>query len=188
MNNLYIELIITFVILVIFSAYRRVISGKKNGAFYAKGNRNIKDKKIKSWINNLHRLETPAWYAQFIPVFFVTLNFLRIYIFSLELEFHYDILNLIEQFTLTLIATMSISGLGYKNYQKYINIGAGVVDDDPIKTELIFKYPTLVKGKIVYKEYFFYYNKFWEKWGDNTITLMSFISLVLSFIYVIFFI
>lgn len=44
-------------------AYSRYLSGAQNAAFYAKGSGNVRPY-IRRWVENLHRLETPQWYAQ----------------------------------------------------------------------------------------------------------------------------
>lgn len=106
----------------ILSAYRRVLSGKKNGCFYAKGNKPISPE-LEYCVNNLHFVETPAWYFQFGSLFFTFLLGFRI------LNTHNVWWIIAIQIVMALIASLSCSGLASKRYQHYINVGSNLPED-----------------------------------------------------------
>jgi len=113
-----IEIIIYILISVFLSSVRRVISGMKNGCFYAKGNHNYNPKLLK-YINNLHYLETPAWYTQFGSLFFAIFALFRIS--NPELS----ILALSIQFSAAMLITTGSSGIASYHFQGWINYGEG---------------------------------------------------------------
>lgn len=98
----------------ILASGRRMISGAKNAAFYARVRKqeDVPDY-ILRWIRNLHRLESPAWYFQFGSVF----CFLAA--FALQ---EYDYL---EAAGIALLGTMSASSFSSVFYQGFINNSVG---------------------------------------------------------------
>jgi len=111
------EIIFYLSIAFILSAWRRVISGMKNGCFYAKGN-TYPVFKLYKYIQNLHFLETPAWYTQFGAVFFFVFAIMRL--MNPENDMPY-----IREFISSFLITMGTSGMASYHYQGYINIGSG---------------------------------------------------------------
>lgn len=102
------EIVFIFIGAVLMS-YRRVLSGLKNGAFYGK-TRAIMHRKVLRAIENLHTVETPAWYAQFGGMF--------CFLFAMDISW-------IGALSAILI-TMGSSAMANYHYQGYINIGSGL--------------------------------------------------------------
>jgi|SRR5690606_6865981 len=91
-------------------AARRVLSGLKNGAFYAKGRSLILNRALDKAVSNLHTVETPAWYAQFGGMFCFLLATDISWIGALS----------------AILITMGSSALAGYHYQGFINIGSGL--------------------------------------------------------------
>lgn len=112
------EIVIYIFIAGFLSALRRVISGAKNGCFYAKGNLPY-PKILEKYIGNIHFLETPAWYSHFGFQFLLCLCIYRI--FHLEQGLSGYIVSFIGAY-LTAMGSSSIAGTFY---QGYINVASG---------------------------------------------------------------
>lgn len=107
-------------------AWRRALSGAKNAAFYGTTTKiNVIPGYIFRWINNLHRLESPAWYAQFGAMFFFVLAF------SLKCESPVDAtataraLFFLKHAGIAMLATMSASSIASPFFQGFINQSTG---------------------------------------------------------------
>ena len=114
------ETIIYLIVILSLTALRRVYSARKNGAFYAKKNPNCTDEKIKSWLNNIHLLESPAWYIQFTTLFITCLSIFRLSNY-----------NLIDSCLISFLITMLTSYSVEYNFQKWINLGSGLPAINP---------------------------------------------------------
>lgn len=110
-----VELTIYLILATLLSAIRRVISGMKNGAFYGKTGPH--SPKLDKYINNLHFLETPAWYVQFGAVFFYTFALFRVVNYSIEWQ------DILLQFTAAMLVTMGTSAAASYHFQGWINYG-----------------------------------------------------------------
>lgn len=145
------EIIIYLLIAALLSALRRVISGAKNGCFYAKGNTPY-PKLLEKWIKNIHYLESPAWYTQFGSQFFLSLALYR--------TFYYgnDVWSYLLPILGALMTSMGTSAIAGVFYQGYINVSDGkkfVDDTENPKSEFAFgpihfwwKRPWYGKGRI----------------------------------------
>lgn len=89
-------------------AARRVLSGLKNGAFYAKGRSLILNRALDKAVSNMHTVETPAWYAQFGGMF--------CFLFAMDLSWAGALS--------AMLITMGSSALAGYHYQGFINIGS----------------------------------------------------------------
>lgn len=119
-----IEISIYVFIALILSGIRRVISGMKNGCFYAKGN-NYPVPKLEKYIKNLHFLETPAWYVQFGSVFLFYFALLRG--INHTIEFYPLMIQILSAY----LVTMGSSALASYHFQGYINLGSNLPWVDP---------------------------------------------------------
>lgn len=118
----------------LLSAARRVISGAKNGAFYAKGKVPLPNG-VAKYVYNLHYLETPAWYAQFISQFLLCLAIYRL--FDIDTTLH----TYLWSCTAAYLTTMGCSSMAGMFYQGYINLGSGkefIDEDENPKSEFAF--------------------------------------------------
>jgi len=113
-----VEVSIYLFIGLILMSIRRVISGMKNGAFYGKHNK-VHNPKLDKYINNLHYLETPAWYAQFGALFFLVFAIFRLVSGDVELFLMF------KQFSAAMLVTMGCSALASYHFQGWINYGEG---------------------------------------------------------------
>lgn len=111
----------------LLNSARRIISGAKNAALYAKG-KYVGDIPgyIFRWIQNLHRLESPAWYAQFGAVF------LFLVAYQVKGEWSYpnvwsasDTWYLLEVVGIALLGAQSASALAGPLFQGPINQASG---------------------------------------------------------------
>jgi len=112
------EILIYVFVACMLSALRRVISGAKNGSFYAK-NSNPKPKLLEKYINNLHFLETPAWYSHFIFQFFLCMSIYRLFHLGEGLQ-GYCI-----AFIGAYLTSQGTSALAGTFYQGFINVASG---------------------------------------------------------------
>ena len=129
-----VEITIYCLIALFLSSVRRVISGMKNGCFYAKGNKWETPKLIK-YIKNLHFLETPAWYSQFGSVYLFYFALLRCVNYNTN---PYEIL---IQLIASLLVTMGASAMASYHFQGYINHGSNlpwVDENENPKSEFAF--------------------------------------------------
>ncbi len=110
------EIIFYLLIALLLSSIRRVISGMKNGCFYAKGNA-YEVPKLKKYMDNLHYLETPAWYTQFGAVYFFTFAIMRL--FNVDNDIPY-----LREAIASILITMGCSGMASYHFQGYINLGS----------------------------------------------------------------
>lgn len=99
---------------VLLMAYRRILSGLKNGAFYGK-NRGGNNKHVNRAIGNMHTVETPAWYAQFGAMFCLLL--------AIDLSWGGGIS--------AILITMGSSAMAGYHYQGFINSGSGLPFENP---------------------------------------------------------
>lgn len=99
---------------VLLGSFRRVISGIKNGAFYAKGHKEIHPR-ILRYVQNLHFAETPAWYTQYGSMCLGLLAVSRLMGHGLLLSLG-----------IALLLTMSSSAIASPFYQGFINLGTGL--------------------------------------------------------------
>ncbi len=110
------EIISYVIIALLLSSMRRVISGMKNGCFYAKGN-SYDVPRLKKYIDNLHYIETPAWYTQFGSVFFFVFAIIRLMNHETDLSYFSELLS-------GLLITIGSSAIASYHYQGYINLGS----------------------------------------------------------------
>ena len=115
------EIIIYLVIAGLLSALRRVISGAKNGTFYGK-NAHPPPPLLVKYINNIHFLETPAWYSHFMFQGFLCLAIYRL--FDYEYGTH-GITSYAITFLAACLTSMGSSSIAGPFYQGYINVGSG---------------------------------------------------------------
>lgn len=138
----------------ILSAIRRIISGAKNGCFYGK-NLEPKPKLLERYINNIHFLETPAWYSQFG---FQTLLCLCIY-----RTFHIDqgVLGYFISVSSALMTAMGSSAMAGVFFQGFINVGSGQPFVDTAKKSDISESEFALLGTSIW----------WKRWwyGKNRI-------------------
>jgi len=114
-----IEIIIYLVLSLLLSSLRRIISGMKNGCFYAKGNK-YPTPLLDKYIKNIHFLESPAWYVQFGSLFFSTLAIFR------ALNYTTNIFDILMQVGASLLVVMGSSGMAGYHFQGYINHGSNL--------------------------------------------------------------
>lgn len=112
------EISIYILIAGLLSALRRVISGAKNGCFYAKGNLPY-PKILEKYIGNIHFLESPAWYSHFGFQFLLCLCIYRLSHLG-EGAMGYFISALAAYLT-----SMGSSSIAGTFYQGYINVATG---------------------------------------------------------------
>ena len=117
-----IEITIYLFVACVLNAYRRVLSGKKNGCFYGK-NVNPPAPELEKSIKNLHYIETPAWYSQFGALFFFAFAIFRL--------LHPETDLILREFLAAMLVTMGSSGMANYYYQGYINDGSGLPWLDP---------------------------------------------------------
>ena len=166
-----IEYFIYLFIALVLSAIRRIISGAKNGAFYGKTTN--PNGCLKKSINNLHYLETPAWYTQFGAVFFFLLIIMRITYPSNDLQ------SIFLSVLLSLMYTLGSSSLASWHYQGYINCGSGLPWEDPNENK---------KSEFVLGNFSFWWYRPWYYkrrrlaivWGATLILLAAFIQIYLT--------
>jgi len=117
------EIVIYLLIAGILSAVRRVISGAKNGCFYAKNNTSLGyPPLLEKFIKNIHFLETPAWYSHLGLQFFLCLAIYRL------CDTHqgaYGLSAYTLSFVGALLSAMGSSAIAGVFYQGYINVGSG---------------------------------------------------------------
>lgn len=111
--NLKQEIFIYLMLAGILMAVRRVISGMKNGCFYAKGSVPY-PAQLEKYIKNIHYLETPAWYTQFGALFLLLLAAFR----ALNPTCYW------YHAGAAMMATMGSSALAGFWFQGYINVGS----------------------------------------------------------------
>jgi len=165
-----IETVIYLAIALVLMTLRRIISGIKNGAFYAKGNK-YETPKLDKYINNLHFAETPAWYTQFGAVFFFLLAFFRAS--NPEVSFYVISIQLIASY---LIMSGSSAMASY-HFQGYINHGSNFpwvdLNENP-KSEFAIKI-----GK---KDISFWWNRPWCGKRRKYTPYLGVISIVAGFL------
>jgi len=108
----------------VLNAYRRILSGKKNGCFYGK-NTNPPAPELAKCIKNIHYIESPAWYAQFGALFFLVFAIFRL------VHPQVDFGHLMLQIGAAYLVTMGSSGMANYDFQGYINVGCGLPWVDP---------------------------------------------------------
>lgn len=113
-----VEIFIYLFIALILMSIRRVISGMKNGTFYGKHNP-AHNPKLDKYINNIHFLETPAWYSQFGGVFFFVLAIFRL------VDYNTEWLLILKQASASMLVTMGCSAMASYHFQGWINYGEG---------------------------------------------------------------
>lgn len=111
------EIVIYVFVAALLSSVRRIISGMKNGCFYAKG-KNPLPNLLAKYIYNIHYLETPAWYSQFGFQFFLCLAVYRLF-HTYTFDSHYYTSCLAAYLT-----TMGSSSIAGVFYQGYINVAS----------------------------------------------------------------
>lgn len=112
------EIVIYVFLAGLLSALLRVIGGAKNACFYAKGNTPY-HKLLVKYINNLHFLETPAWYSHFIFQFFLCLSIYRLF------HIEQGVLGYIISFVGAYLTSMGSSSIAGTFYQGFINVASG---------------------------------------------------------------
>lgn len=168
-NNL--ETIFCIIIILFLHALRRVYSARKNGAFYAKNNTNCTDEKVKSWVKNIHLLESPAWYIQFSSLFFTLFTIMRLADFNL-LQSSYS------SFIVTMLTSLSVE----YSFQKWINLGSGLPAINPKENpKSEFTFALSEDRKISY-----WWPRFWYGERRVYVSLFSVLSLVTISIILIF--
>lgn len=157
------EILIYLFVSVILCSIRRVISGMKNGCFYAKGNHNYNPKLLK-YINNIHYLETPAWYTQFGSLFFAVFAVFRAVNYSL-IPFE-----IIVQFIACMTVVMGSSGIASYHFQGWINYGEG----SPFYNTKEDKMSEFAFGKIS-----FFWNRGWlDKYKKEVVAISVFMVII----------
>src|ERR1044072_3829140 len=61
-----IQIIILLLVCLVFVFYNRKLDSKKSGCYYA-ASENRKPLLLEKEMKNLHRIQTPLWYCQFLP-------------------------------------------------------------------------------------------------------------------------
>jgi len=108
---------------------KKFLSGVSNAVFYAKGTQHRKHRLIKFFLrddNNIHRIETPEWYAMagmIAPLLYA--------LFYTNIEAERDIISYGIPAILTLLLTMAGSALASPFYQGFINVANGRPFVDP---------------------------------------------------------
>jgi len=116
-----IEIIIYVLIAASFFVYRTILSGQKNGCFYHKNDNPLPPFLFRE-INNIHFLETPAWYAQSLGVFILLLAINR------SLNYSFDFWTIIVQITISGLITLGTVQAASYHFQR--GITAGLKDDE----------------------------------------------------------
>lgn len=124
--NMSTEIIIYLILSTLSAALRRIISGIKNGAFYAKGNTNryedpVFKKYLKKYVDNLHFAETPAWYTQAAQQYFLLMAIFRP-LFMDQVFWKAWLFPI----GISVLLIMAYSALASLAYQGFINIGSGL--------------------------------------------------------------
>jgi hypothetical protein len=116
--DLRMEIFIYILLAGFLSALRRIISGAKNGCFYAK-NSDPLPSLLSKYIKNIHFLETPAWYSHF--------GFQFLLCFCIYRTFHVseEVYGYILSFIAAMMTAMGSSAIAGTFYQGYINVSAG---------------------------------------------------------------
>lgn len=116
-----IEIAIYLLLAMTLFVYRTILSGRKNGCFYHKNDKPLPPM-LKREIENLHFIETSAWYAQTCGLFLLLLALIR------TIDHSLDLLTIFKQLiTITLITVGSIQAASY-HYQR--GVTAGLRDDN----------------------------------------------------------
>lgn len=121
------EIILYIILSTLCAAIRRIISGIKNGAFYAKGKAGRMDnpayiKYLKKYVDNLHFAETPAWYTQAGQQYFLLVAIFRPQFWD-QSQFW---MAWGVPVGLSVLLVMAYSALASLAYQGFINIGSGL--------------------------------------------------------------
>ncbi len=159
-----IEIFIYLILAAILCAVRRAISGAKNGCFYAKGNK-YPTPLLDDYIKNIHYLETPAWYSQFGAFFLVVFAVFRL------VDYNYEFLMILKQFTAAMIVTMGSSGIASYHFQAFINHGCNLPLVDPNENP---------KSEFAFGPIKFWWNRPWCGKRRKWIPFVAFISVVLG--------
>lgn len=160
------EILLYLIIAVIASIAARILGGKKNGCFYAKGTKFAENTELEPYIKNIHSIETPNWYVLHSIIFFSSLCIFRLY------SIDYTLIGYIIDLSSSMLLTMGCSGVASYKYQYYINIGNGLKpEDDPFDGKSEFKW-----GKID----FWWQRPFKNKDRKYIITSIGIISIVLG--------
>lgn len=126
-----IEIYLYITLSTLSAALRRIISGIKNGAFYAKGNAALYEnptfqKYLKKYVDNLHFAETPAWYTQAAQQYFLLMAIFRPMYWN-EVFWKAWLVPV----GISVLLVMAYSALASVAYQGFINVGAGLPFVDP---------------------------------------------------------
>lgn len=167
-----IEIIIYLSIGILCMAYRRVISGIKNGAFYGKNNKKARPE-IKPYIKNIHKAETPAWYTQFVGMGAFVFAIARL--LNPEISF----LTILFQFIASSLIVMGTSGLASNDFQKWINRGAGLPDFDPKENE---------KSEFAWGNVSIWWNTWWVGKFRKILPYLAALEIIIGIIWIFFFI
>lgn len=126
--------IFLIILLIICIGFTHILSAIKSGMFYAVSSKN-KPKLLEKFINNMHYVQTPFWYACFGSLF------LSIFLIYYD---DYFILFLILKSYLITQGTSTVCG---PFYQGFINVGAGkkFIDNEE-RREFEFAVPILNKS------------------------------------------
>jgi hypothetical protein len=157
------EILIYLLVSIILCSIRRVISGMKNGCFYGKGNHNYNPKLLK-YINNIHYLETPAWYTQFGSLFFS--------IFAVFRAVNYSIapLDIAIQFIACMLVVMGSSGIASYHFQGWINYGEGSPFYNPKEDKM---------SEFAFWKISFFWNRGWlDNYKKEVVVLSAFMIIV----------
>ena len=139
---------------------RRMISGAKNAAFYARDSKqeNIPDY-ILMWVRNLHRLESPAWYFQFGSVF----CFLSA--FALDQYGYWTAAGI------ALLGAMSASSFASPIYQGFINNSVAMPFVDTSENP---------KSEFVFGPISFWWPRPWKGWIRVLSSACGFVGIIIT--------
>lgn len=144
----------------IFQACLRVLSGMKNGAFYAKHDH--PGTPLQPFVQNLHAIEAPAWYVRFLGYA------LPVAAVGLLLGCPWWAV-LVAAYLLPQGASTAAS----YDYQKWINLGSGLPEVDPNenpKAEFAFVWRS--------KTYSWWYSRWWHGKRRRYLPLVGIVLMV----------
>lgn len=153
------------------TAYVRVLSGLDNGCYYARGAGRRPPELVK-YMDNIHNIETPYWYAHFGSTGIYVLI-----ICSFLAPQQFFLWHIAE----SVLCTMGASAAANYKYQYFINIGSGLPGIDPNenpKSEFAF----IFKGK----SYSFWWSRPWYGERRRYVPVAGVVAVIAGLLLVLF--
>jgi len=129
------ELTAYLLIAAIAFVYRTVLSGRKNGCFYHKNDK-VLPPMLKASIENIHGIESPAWYAQSIGVGVLVLALNR------ALNYSMDIWIIAQQIGISILFVIGLLQAASYHFQRGITAGlkSDTELDSVTKSEVVIRW------------------------------------------------